>query len=158
MHKFGFVAGAMALAVAACGPEQRAPTTAGISADGYRGATVETSGGDVRVTRVGESSNQGVTIVQAPVSVTFTVQGEGARIRARQDGQWIEMPADATNTVMLGRGGATAIRVFSRNTPELVVHVTGVTPCGETTCTPLVAPPAAETPDEDSDPAPAARP
>ncbi|MGE0742053.1 MAG: hypothetical protein AB7O98_11985 [Hyphomonadaceae bacterium] len=143
------------LTIAACSPATEAPDTqvTGIATESLRGATLQSADGEIRVTRVGDAGNQGVMITQAPVAVTFTVEGEGARIRVRQEGQWFDVPAEGTNTIMLGRGGAGQIRVFSRDTPEVVVRVTNVADCSTTTCTPVPVPPAeTEQTEEDAQP------
>lgn len=145
----------LALAMSACSrpadaPATDAAATAGgfYQASAYNGATVQNEDGVIRVTRAeGEDGAQGVTITSSPVAVTFTVEGRGARVRARQNDQWIDLPAESSNTVMLGRGGATQVRVYSRTAPELVVRVTGVADCSTTACSPLTA--AAGEPEED---------
>jgi hypothetical protein len=115
-------------AASACSPAG-APEGAGFAARSSGGANVQTDGNTIRVTRSGSDGNQGVTITQAPVAVTFTVEGEGARIRARQGGGWVAITPGEETTVVLGRGGARAVRIDSANAPELVVRVTRVTDC-----------------------------
>ena len=116
----------------------------------YGGSTVQETGDVVTATRDGDG-NQGITISQSPVLVTFAAEGEDVRVRVRQGGEWIELPASPQHSVMIGRGGASQIRVFSRNAETLTTRIVSVTDCGAAgvTCSPL--PTAAS--DADAEPA-----
>lgn len=114
---------------AACSPSSGSTEGAGFAARSSGGADVQTDGNTIRVTRTGPDGNQGVTITQAPVAVTFTVEGEGARIRARRGGGWDAVAPGEETTVVLGRGGARAVRVDSPTAAEIVVRVIRVTDC-----------------------------
>lgn len=115
-------------------PTSGAPVT-GLTAEAVRGATVAKSPGLISVEAT--SRNQGVNIFQGPVLVTFAVEGEGARVRVRQGRDWIERPAGESNSVMLGRGGASVIQVTSSSGQRIDVRVLSVTDCETATCAPL---------------------
>jgi len=154
MRTFGLLVSTLALAavsLGACSQQAAAPASAGAGggylAEASGRANVTTDGSTITATRAGEGS-VGVVFRQAPVQVSFTVDDPNAVVRARQDGQWIELPAAGSHSVMIGQGGANQVRVETREGDSVAVRVTGVVDCTTATCTPLATPEAApaETP------------
>lgn len=159
------VAAPMALALlgmglAACSQEEAPPAApTGFAAEPSEGTTVTVDGAAITANREGDG-NISLSLVQAPMLVTFEVEGARARVRVRQGDQWVEMPAQQQNTVMIGRGGASQVRVTADNSAPLNVRVTSVVDCStvpQGTCTPVAVPEAApaETATTGATPAPA---
>lgn len=146
MRKFLLFVSAVAvgaISLGACSQQQEAPS-GGSSGSTYLAqpsgeADVIVDGNTITATRTGEG-RMGVVIRQAPMQVTFTVDDETAVIRARQGSQWIELPANRTNAIMIGRGGASQVRVESSEGDNVAVRITGVVDCNATACTPLAVP------------------
>lgn len=144
---------ALASVAAACGNQQEAGPISGYMVQTYRDAGVAQEGDVITVTRAGDGA-QGVTFAAAPIRMDFTVEGEAAQLQARRSGQWIDVPLAESNSIMLGPGGATHMRVVSRTADSLVIRVTGVTDCStapEGACVPVVAPAAAPETDAATD-------
>lgn len=127
-----------AFTLAACSQEQKAaetPATAQSAVAGYAtlpfgAASITDNAGTITATRNGEGT-QGVSIVQAPILVSFTASGAGVRVRVRQDGDWIVLPRAESYSVAVGAGFASSIRVSSLNASAVNVRVTSVTPCAD---------------------------
>ena len=116
--------------LAACGQSSNASGgTAGLTTASYREAGVERAGNAITVTRT-QDGNQGVYIWRSAALVTFTVEGEGARLRIRDGGRDQYRPLQETNTVLLGPGGLTRILVMSSTGQPLTVNITNVVECG----------------------------
>lgn len=148
---------ALALSLAACGgqsSQDTAPAGTGVLSNfelaAHRGAALAISGDSIVVTRE-RGGEQGVTLRRAAVLVRFTVEGEGAMMRANVGGVVGDLPLAAENAVMIGPGGASAVTVYSTTGDQITVNVVSVTDCGGTpegTCvapaiTPAAAPAAA---------------
>lgn len=104
----------------------------------YGRSTVADTNGTITATRTGDG-DQGVSIMQEPVLVQFTVTEPDAQVRVFQGGNVIDIPAAESYSIMIGPGGGGAIRVSSPTAAAINVRVVSVTPCaelGEGACTP----------------------
>lgn len=149
MKKMVLLALGALLLVACDNAEKAAPAPSpsidtAISVESSGRAELTIAGDQVTATRTRDGA-QGITITPSAHLVTLTIEGEGAVLRVRQGGEWIERPASASESIMIGRGGASMVRVQSVTADTLVVHVVQVVPCSEVTCAPLPSQPGATT-------------
>ncbi len=133
---------AMALCLSGCNSEQAKqeeapPPAVDASRHFYRAASfsnavVQASGETFTVQRAGDA-RQGLSILphegEGPVRIDFTVAGQGARVSAYRDGNWINLPAQESYAVRLGPGGAFHILVIPAANSAATVNVTGTTTC-----------------------------
>jgi hypothetical protein len=85
---------------------------------------------------------QGVSILPntvEPVRLDFSVTGEGARVRAYQQRQWIDLSASPVYSIMLGPGGVQHIQVIPNRGDSATISIARVTPCSQAAniCAPL---------------------
>lgn len=131
--------------------DQASVSSVGYLREAVGQADIAVEGDLITATRNAEG-RIGVVIRPAPVQVTFTVDDPSARIRARQDGEWIELSPGTVHSVLVGRGGASQLRVETLDGDAVAVRVLSVVECVSMAngCTPLPA----ATPGGDDDTAP----
>lgn len=149
MQKSGFaitVVTCAVLALGACQQEQEQALSAsptGFDAVAVGPAGITRDAAALSVTR-NDAGRIGVMIVPSAQQVSFTVEGEAEDLRvfARVGSAWVHFPEAEEYSVMIGRGGASQIRVDSRDAEAIQVRVTGVVDCATAAvgvCVPLAA-------------------